>query len=109
MWLARLRRRRAARLDVCPRCGSDFVHPVHWEEADEAHMWVRLRCGQCEHSSEGNFRDEVLDRFDRRLDKAAAQIAAEADRLHRHWRTTEADTFAAALDRDLIDGGDFAR
>ena len=109
MWLALLRLRRADRPDLCPRCGADFVHPVHWREADETHMWVRLRCGQCESWSEGLFSDEALERFDRKLDESAAQIAEEADRLHRNWRLTEADTFAAALDRDLIDVGDFAR
>jgi hypothetical protein len=25
--------------------GSDFVVPVDWEEADDTHWWIRLRCG----------------------------------------------------------------
>jgi hypothetical protein len=108
MWLARLRRRRAVDLHLCPVCGGDFVHPVHWEEADETHIWVRLRCGECETWREDTFTDDVLDRFDRTLDKVAGRIADEADRLHREWRSTEADAFAAALDRDLIDAADFA-
>lgn len=109
MWLARLRRRGADRPDICPKCGDDFVHPVKWDEAGDAHLWVWLRCGQCETWSEGIFSDEALERFDRKLDEDTAQIAEEADRLHRNWRLTEAETFAAALDRDLIDVGDFSR
>jgi hypothetical protein len=81
---------------------------VHWEEADETHIRVRLRCGECETWREGTFTDEVLDAFDQKLDEAARQIAEEADRLHRAWRSTEPDAFAAALARDLIDAGDFA-
>jgi hypothetical protein len=109
MWLARLRRRRGAdEPHLCLACGADFVSPIQWQEADEAHMWVRLRCGECGVWREDQFTDEALDRFDQRLDDAAARIAATADRLHREWRTTEVDAFAAALNRGLIDAGDFA-
>jgi hypothetical protein len=109
MWLARRRPRSGEDPHVCPLCGGDFVHPVRWEEANDTHIRVRLRCGECETWRDATFTDDVLDRFDRRLDEAAAQIAEDADRLHRAWRSTEADAFAAALDRDLIDAGDFVR
>jgi len=108
MWLARLRRRSADGPDVCRVCGGDFVYPVHWREADKTHLWVRLRCGECDTWRDGTFSDEVLDGFDRKLDAACGQIAEEADRLHAEWRSKEADAFAAALERDLIDAADFA-
>jgi hypothetical protein len=108
MWLARLRRHYVDDPHLCLFCGSDFVHPVEWQEASETHMWVRLRCGECGHWREDEFTDEELDRYDRRLDEATAEIAAAADRLHAEWRATEADAFAQALDRDLIDAADFA-
>jgi hypothetical protein len=107
MWLAELRRRHAQKPHLCPVCGSDFVCPVTWREASDTHVWVRLRCGGCENWHEGVFSDDVLERFDRKLDEVSDQIADEADRLHWEWRSTEADAFAAALDRDLIDAGDF--
>jgi hypothetical protein len=109
MWLARFRRRSADELEVCLFCGADFVHPVEWQEATETHMWVLLRCGECGAWREDEFTDEALDRFDQLLDHAARQISRAADRLHAEWRATEADAFAAALDRDLIDAGDFGR
>lgn len=108
MWLARLRRRRADAPHRSLACGHDFVYPVTWHEADEAHWWVRLRCGECGRWREGTFPDEVVQRFDRRLDQVSRRMAEAADRLHREWRLTEADAFAAALDRGLIDAGDFA-
>lgn len=107
MWLDRLRRRRARQPHLCPVCGGDFVYPVHWREASATHVWVRLRCGGCETWREETLSDDVLERFDRTLDEMSGQIADAADRLHRDWRSTEADAFAAALDRDLIDAGDF--
>lgn len=108
MWLARLRRY-AEQPHLCPVCAGDFVYPVHWHEASETHLWVQLRCGECDTWWEGTFTDDALDRFDRKLDETSRLMADEADRLHREWRSTEADAFAAALDRDLIDAGDFAR
>jgi hypothetical protein len=108
MWLARLAPWRGRKPHLCPTCGGDFVYPVDWHEASKTHMSVRLRCGECETWREDTFPDDVLEQFDRRLDEAAGQMTDEADRLHREWRSTEADAFAAALDRDLIDAGDFA-
>jgi hypothetical protein len=55
------------------------------------------------------FTDGVLDGYERKLDRDAGEIAAAAERLHAEWRTIEADAFAAALDRGLIDAADFAR
>ena len=108
MWLARLRRREAEAPHICVACGSDFVHPVHWHQAGPDGVWVQLRCGECERWREGTFDHDALDQFDRVLDRATGEIAHEADRLHREWRSTEVDAFAAALDRGLIDAGDFA-
>ena len=91
MWLARLRPRLARGPEVCPLCGSDFVHPVEWQAVDESHMTVRLRCGECETWREAIFSDEVLERFDRRLDEATVLMLDQADRLHAEWRSTWTD------------------
>src|SRR5215216_3611822 len=90
MGLARPRRRRTDDPDVCQVCGGEFVYPAEWQEVDETHQWVRLRCGACETWREDVFSDEALDRFDRRLDEAAELMADEADRLHWAWRAAEA-------------------
>src|SRR4051794_12270264 len=109
MWPSRLRRaKRPDEPHLCAVCGADFVCPIEWEPVDDVHVWVLLRCGECGAWRQGEFSDAVLDRFDRRLDEAAVQIARAADRLHADWRATEADAFAAALDRNLIDARDFA-
>lgn len=109
MWFARRPRRPADRPDLCPVCRADFVHPVQWRESTDTHQVVVLHCGQCGTWRTETFTDDTLDRFDRRLDDVARQIAEAADRLARDWRSTEADAFATALDRGLIDPGDFAR
>jgi hypothetical protein len=106
MWLAR--QRQLARVpERCEVCGSDFVHPIEWGEASDTQMWVRLRCGECETWREDVFGDDELERYERKLDDDAEQIGEAAQRLHAEWRAAEADAFAVALERDLIDAGDF--
>ena len=95
-------------LEVCLLCGRDLVYPLAWHEAGRTHWWVELRCGECGALREGFFPDEAMERFDRRLDDGQREIAREADRMHLSWRSDEADAFAAALDRDLIEAHDFA-
>ena len=56
-----------------------------------------LRCGECGWQREVVVADDVVVRFD-------DDVRADRERLAR-----EADAFAAALDRDLIDAADFMR
>ena len=98
-----------ARLVVCDRCGADFVNPVSWHEHGETHWWIRLRCGQCGCVREIEATDQQAKRFDRELEPGVASIAAALMRLDRERMITDADTLTAALERDLIDPGDFCR
>ena len=81
------RARLGGRLERCPGCGHDAVHPVWWEALDEEHWWIT---------------------FDRDLDRARAEIVDEAERMSLEIMSTEADAFAVALERDLIGVDDFA-
>jgi hypothetical protein len=72
-----------ARLVDCGRCGSEFVNPVAWHEQDEAHWWIRLRCGQCGDVREVDVSDEEAARFDRELDRGLADIAATIECVNR--------------------------
>jgi hypothetical protein len=93
---------------TCPACGSNFVHPVSWHAADDRSWWMLLHCGACHLWGEETFPDAVAERFDRALDRAQAEIARAAERLSRERLTEQADAFAIALARDLIDADDFA-
>jgi hypothetical protein len=85
------------------------MYPERWGEADNRHWWISLRCGACGERREEVVTDEAAQEFDHRLDRALDQIEREADRLARELMSAEADTLAAALDRDLIDVEDFRR
>ena len=53
--------------------------------------------------------DDEAQRFEHELDRGVEQIAAAIVRLDRERIIAEADAIMAALERDLIDPGDFFR
>lgn len=94
---------------ACPSCRSDAVAIVTLHEHGRDHWWLQLRCGEC-----GVWRVTVLDeqgaeRFQTDYEAHVTVIEKAAERLDRARMELEADVFAQALERDLIDAGDFAR
>jgi len=76
----------------------------------DASRWsMLLRCGECGLEREVVVANGVVARLDDDLRLAARSIADAAERADRERLKREADAFAAALDRDLIDAADFAR
>ena len=96
-------------LQVCAECRADYVHPIEWHEADDAHWWVLLRCGECSALREVTIPDDVATRYSKDLDSAQREIDVEVMRLDRERMAGETEIFVAALQRDLIDAGDFVR
>ena len=95
------------RLDLCPRCGEEFVYPVTWAESGPSDWWLLLRCGGC-----GAWRDviasnRVVAAFDRRLDEGMDVIRAAAERLARESLSAEAEILSVALRQDLLGADDF--
>jgi hypothetical protein len=102
-------RRANRRLAVCGDCGSHVVNPVDWHESDEAHWWVRLRCGACGESREVTITDDEATQLERDLAPGLREIATTVAGLDRERMLQEAEIFIAALERDLIGPADFAR
>ncbi len=94
-------------LQVCAECRADYVHPVEWHEAGDAHWWMLLRCGACTAERAVTVPDEVAKRYGEDLDSARREIDREWTRLDRERMAGETEIFAAALQRDLIVAGDF--
>ena len=111
LFISRRRRRIWSRpgsgLNVCPCCRSDFVVPVDWEEADDTHWWIRLRCGECGHVREVTVEDDVAQRFDRALDASMVALRAAVASIDRDAMEHDLDTLIGALRYDLIDASDF--
>ena len=71
--------------------------------------WIRLRCGECESVREVVVSDDTAQRYDTRLGQGMAEIERSLRRLERDRMAEYAETFATALELDLLDAGDFAR
>ena len=94
-------------LHVCTDCESNLVYPVQWEEADEAHWQITLRCPNCEHTEEGVFPQDQCDGFDDELERGTDALTRDYKRLMTANLAEEIDRFAKALEVDAILPSDF--
>jgi hypothetical protein len=94
-------------LHVCADCRSDFVHAVERHRESDARWLMLLRCGRCGGCREVIVSEDLVLRFDADVSRTLAVIAGAAATLDQERMAEEADTFAAALQLDLIDAGDF--
>jgi hypothetical protein len=93
----------------CPRCRAHRVVPVDWHEHGLDAWWMALRCGECGATRDVIASDEEAERFGNELDVGIAELAAALRRLERARMSADIDTLVAALERDLINAGDFER
>ena len=94
-------------LHVCPGCDSNLVYPVQWEEADESHWQITLRCPNCERTEEGVWGQEQCDGFDDELERGTDALTRDYKRLMTANLAEEIDRFAKALEVDGILPADF--
>ena len=96
-------------LHVCQECRRDFVHPTAWKDEAGRARRVYLRCGACGYTRDVVVGPEAEQLFKRAVDKRSGTIAAAADRLEQELMAGWVDSFAGALEHDLIDAADFSR
>jgi hypothetical protein len=94
---------------ACPACRADAVAVVTLHEHGRDHWWLQLRCGECGAWRVTVLDEQAADRFQRDYETHISLIEKDAERLDRERMELEADVFAQALERDLIDAADFAR
>jgi hypothetical protein len=93
---------------ACEACGSGYVCPLDWAPVDAQTWLVACRCGECGHRHEAHLTNDQAARWDLELCRQTAAIERAIERLDRERMAAEAAAFTAALQRDLIDAGDFA-
>lgn len=92
----------------CERCGSDFLCPIDWEPDGKEYWAIEARCGACGLWHFLHLTNAQAAAWELALDRQARPIQKAVDRLDRERMSRQIDGFIAALDRDLIDAGDFA-
>jgi hypothetical protein len=71
----------SAGLIECCWCHTDHVCAIDWEETDDTHWWIRLRCGACGVWRDVVTTDEEAATLDRELSRQMASIERELARL----------------------------
>lgn len=98
----------ASGLHVCPRCSSHLVQPTCWEQAgDRGHWRLWRRCPECGWCCDEVHGEAAIDAFDEELDLGTRALSEVLKALEHENMQFVADTFAAALDADLISADDF--
>ncbi len=95
------------RIELCPSCGSDRVHPVDWHEVDDMRWELALRCPECEWREHGLFDHPEVERYDDILNDATDRLIQELDRVTRENMAEAILRFRAALENDGILPFDF--
>lgn len=95
-------------LHICPSCASALVQPTCWEQAgDRGHWRLWRRCPECEWHGDQVYGEGAIDAFDEELDLGTRALSDVLKTLEHENMQYVVDTFAAALDADLISADDF--
>jgi hypothetical protein len=96
-----------ANLSRCSCCGSMLVQPLDWALVGRTHWRVLLRCPNCESTATGVFDQDVVDRYDRDLERATRKLTRILARATKARMEAEIRQFAKALETGLIEPFDF--
>jgi hypothetical protein len=97
----------ASDLESCPRCASELVYPVDWDDIDGHAYMLALRCPNCEWTETGTYDGDAVRRLDERLDEGERALMADLDALTRANAEEDFDRFIAALRADQVWPMDF--
>ena len=94
-------------LHVCPDCGCELVHPIAWEEVDDVHWQIDLRCPNCEWAGDGTWDQDTVEGFDEVLDRGTQTLVRDLRHLAHANMEEEIERFSSALRADAILPEDF--
>jgi len=100
-------RTRVRRIELCPQCGGDRVHPLDWREVDDMRWELDLRCPDCRWEGGNAYEHHEVERYDDVLLAEAGDMIEELDRIPRQNMAEHLERFSAALHADAITPFDF--
>jgi hypothetical protein len=98
---------RVRRIELCPECGSDRVHPLDWREVEDLRWELDVRCPDCRWTGGDVYDQPEVERYDDVLLAGAGDLTEELDRITRENMADHLERFRAALDADAITPFDF--
>ena len=98
---------RVRRIEICPDCDSDRVHPVDWHEVDERSWRLDVRCPDCRWMGSDVFAQDEVERYDDLLNADTDALIDELERITRQNMADHLERFIRALEDDGIMPIDF--
>jgi hypothetical protein len=95
------------RIELCPSCGGDRVHPVDWREVADMRWELDVRCPDCRWMGGDTYDQPEVERYDDVLLAGAGDLTEELDRITRENMAEHLERFRAALEADAITPFDF--
>ena len=95
-------------LRMCGFCGEPFVGPLESGASGESEWRILLRCGNCDCRRVVFVTSEQAAAFECDIERDIVAINRALRVLESERMAAQADAFAAALARDLIDASDFS-
>jgi hypothetical protein len=95
------------RIELCPECDSDRVHPVDWHEVDERNWRLDVRCPDCRWMGSDVFEQDEVERYDDLLSAETDALIDELERITRQNMADHLERFIRALEDDGIMPIDF--
>jgi hypothetical protein len=95
------------RIELCPACGGQRVHPLEWHEVDDDRWELEVRCPDCRWRTRDLFDHGEVERYDDLLGADTDRLIAELDRVTRENMEEHLERFRHALEHDVIEPMDF--
>ena len=97
----------ARRIELCPGCFGERVHPLEWREVEDRRWQLEVRCPDCRWRTVGVFEQAEIDRYDDLLAAETDRLIAELERFTRENMEEHLERFRLALEQDVIEPMDF--
>jgi hypothetical protein len=95
------------RIELCPACGGDRVHPLDWHECDDMRWQLVVRCPDCRWRTSDVFEQPEVERYDDVLAADTDRMIEVLDRVTRENMSEQLERFRRALEHDAIEPMDF--
>ena len=89
-------------LHCCPKCSSDLVYPLTWQECDGATWTMERRCPNCEWRHVGSFDQAAVEPFDDMIELGTEELLMDLRTWSHSNMTDDIERLITAINGDLI-------
>jgi hypothetical protein len=95
------------RIELCPSCDRERVHPLDWHEVEEQRWRLEVRCPDCRWQDVNVYDQPEIERYDDLLAADTDLLIDELERFTRENMEEHLERFRLALEQDVIEPMDF--